>query len=272
MGRNTALLLVVATLAIAAPILKVALVPPASGFDGYNYSSYREIADELRGGLQPGDHVPADISVYNLAGEKITLASLWKKVPLVLETGSLTCPIFHGNGPSMDDVFARFDQGTARLAHVALLYSREAHPGWLTNRQDDLNEKLNNARKLKGKGFSRGIWVDSLDGRLHKILGLEPNSVYVIHTDGTVVYKSAWNAPSELVSVLDRMITQGELPTADLSNDCDEPQQYYSTRDMAAYIGRIGVVGGPDALADFLLNGPISEDPNDPADTCEVQI
>jgi len=270
-------LLAVVILAIALPIIKVTMLPPAGGFDGYNYSSFREVPPDNAEpqGPAPGEPFPTDFSVYDLNGSRISISSLWADKPLVLEFGSVSCPIFQGNGPSMEEIYQKYDAGTAEKARVGLLYVREAHPGWFRSPHDDISQKLTNANLLREKGLTRTIWIDSVDGSLHQLLGPEPNSVYVIDTNGTVAYKSVWNAPSEVDKVLDDLVNRGVPPSADASNYCTDPRPYYNTKDYMLYIARIAVVGGPDALADFIINLVMTAagaDAGDDTAICDVAL
>ncbi len=261
-------------LLLSAPVIKVTLLPPAAGFDGYNYSSFRHVANdpERSNGPGPGDVFPVEFDIYDLSGNPVNISSLWSDKPLVLEFGSVSCPIFHGNGPSMEGLYRKYDKGSAEKARIGLLYVREAHPGWFQSSHSSMSDKLANADKLKKKGLSRTIWVDSLNGQLHQVLDPQPNSVYIINTDGTIIYKSAWNAPAEVDRVLDNLINQQKIPGTDESNFCQNPAEYYPMRDMLAYIGRIVAVGGPDALADFTINQLIAGNDDSSNPQCKVEL
>ena len=216
--------------------------------------------------------MPREAKVLDLAGKEIPLASLWAKQPLVLEFGSVSCPIFHGNGPSMEDIFVRYDGGTGRKARVAMLYVREAHPGWLQKPHNSLDEKLTNANELQGK-LLRPVWVDSVDGELHQTMGPEPNSVFIIDTHGKIVYKSVWNAPAEVKRVLDGLVNNNVVPNALESNFCTDPRPYYESVDYAKYLARIIAVDGPDALIDFMINLVMRSDSDaDQGDVCDVRL
>ncbi|MEE9158782.1 MAG: deiodinase-like protein [Gammaproteobacteria bacterium] len=257
---------------ICVAVVKVTAIQADSGFDGYNYSSYREVSPTPGAGLEPGDPFPTEFTVHDLNGNPFPVAVLWRDQPLVLEFGSLSCPIFHSNGPSMEDIYAKYDQGTAKQARVGLLYVREAHPGWFVGRHDDFSDKLNNAQTLQGKGLARPIWVDSLDGGLDGTVGPRANAVYIIDTDGTLIYQSVWNVPSEVDRVLDRLVNRNEMPAWAESNFCDNPVLYYGALDLMAYIGRIALVGGPDALADFIINGILGDRTREDSTECVVAM
>lgn len=263
---------IIITISCAA-IVKVTLLPPAPGFDGYNYSSYRQnVADSP--GPQPGDKIPGDFEIFDLNGNTLKLNTLWKDKPLVLEFGSVSCPIFHGNGPSMDDLYDKYDKGVSEKARVGLLYVREAHPGWFRKHHEKQRDKIENAHKLKDKGLQRTIWADSVTGELHQYLEPGPNSVYVINTDGKILYKSVWVEPKELDRVLNALTNENRDPDPGESNHCHDPSKYYRTRDMLAYMGRIVTVGGPDAFADFLINEQFADNDGDATDEeqCSVEL
>lgn len=261
-------------LLLGIPVIKVTLLPPATGFDGYNYSSYRQNTNNpaLSKGLMPGDTFPDEFEIYDLSGKAIDIKSLWMEKPLVLEFGSNSCPIFHGNDPSMEDLYNKYDKGSADKARIGLLYVREAHPGWFQKPHSSLSDKLANAEKLKGKGLTRTIWIDSLNGKLHQVLDPQPNSVYIINTDGTVIYKSAWNAPLEVDRVLNNLVNQQIIPAASESNFCKNPAEYYPASDMLAYMSRILAVGGPDALSDFIIHELLAGNDDSSSPQCKVEL
>jgi hypothetical protein len=128
---------------------------------------------------------------------------------------------------------------------------------------------LENARKLKNKGLERAIWVDSVNGELHRKLNPLPNSVYIVDTNGNVVYKSSWNVPREVDEVLDALVNSHSENQTATSNYCGDPSRYYRAADMLVYMGRIVVVGGPDALADFVVSEMFEDDSGEASIQCE---
>ena len=73
-------------LVLSIPIIKVTLLPSAEGFDGYNYSSFRDVANENRSsGPNPGNAFPVEFNIYDMAGKPIKISTLWSDKPLVLE-------------------------------------------------------------------------------------------------------------------------------------------------------------------------------------------
>ena len=76
----------------------------------------------------------------------------------------------------------------------AILYVREAHPGSHIPPHQSVDDKRAWAQLLRDDdGESRLILIDRLDGAAHKAYGSLPNSLYIINSEGVVVYRSKWN-------------------------------------------------------------------------------
>jgi hypothetical protein len=85
------------------------------------------------------------------------------------------------------------------------LYTREAHPGELIGPQQNFDEKLTNARRLRDEvGIRRQILVDDLDGSTHHAYGLLPNMSWVVGKGGRVIYKSDWTSAANIDAFLER--------------------------------------------------------------------
>lgn len=110
---------------------------------------------------------------------------------LVLEMGSLTCPLFQGRRKPM----THLDQEHGDVS-FAVLYVREAHPGQRIPAHSTEGEKQSCASRLAANGENRKIFIDDLEGTAHKAYGSYPNSVFIINRNGCVVYASDWNNPA----------------------------------------------------------------------------
>ncbi len=120
---------------------------------------------------------------------------------LVLEMGSLTCPLFQGRRPAMTALNAG-----AQDASFAVLYVREAHPGATIGAHNSQDDKQSCARNLmESDGEQRRIFVDDLGGQVHEAYGGFPNSVYIINRHGCVVYFSDWNNPTATATALTQL-------------------------------------------------------------------
>ena len=117
---------------------------------------------------------------------------------LVLETGSVTCPLFQGRRPGM----ARLARA-AKGVEFAVLYVREAHPGGTIRAHENIGEKRANARLLAdADGETRRILVDDMEGSAHRAYGAYPNAVFIINRNGCVVWFSDWNNPGATAAAL----------------------------------------------------------------------
>ncbi len=89
---------------------------------------------------------------------------------LVLELGSITCPLFQGRRKSMARLKDQFPD-----IDFKILYVREAHPGKNIGAHKNYDEKQGVAQKLCTEdGEQRTIIVDGLDGKAHTAYGAIP--------------------------------------------------------------------------------------------------
>lgn len=108
---------------------------------------------------------------------------------LVLELGSMTCPLFLTRQDSMAKIAHDFPQVTS-----AVLYVREAHPGSAIPSHKNMEEKKTRASLLKSDlKDPRTILVDGVEGQAHLAYGSMPNAVYIIDKEGIVRFKAPWN-------------------------------------------------------------------------------
>ncbi len=212
----------------------------------YNYKHFGPVYYDFRtfSGPEPGDKAP-DFKASNLDGEEVQLSDFrgnW----VVLETGSITCPITDSKVHAMDELQNEFDDVV-----FILLYTREAHPGEHYDAHDTFAEKLERAREFADDyDVDRMVLVDGVEGTAHQKYGGMPNSVHIINPEGTVVMRGDWNNVEKVREVLENK---------------DEDRIY----EKDAYMGRPlfftqkkGAVrvlkdAGPRAVWDFIKNAPI---------------
>ena len=138
-----------------------------------------------------------DVPLYSLDGKQVMLSDYLDK-PLVLETGSLTCPMYAKCVSPMQQYAKQYPN-----MNFVVLYVREAHPGDKVGGQQSLEEKIANAQQTRAAyGEHRTIVVDDLGGEAHQRYGELPNMLYIIGTDGTVRFRSTWNNTEKLTTVL----------------------------------------------------------------------
>ena len=197
--------------------------------------------------LKPGQPFPGHHKIYNPETKTwIQVSSLWQDKPLILETGSSTCPIFAGNGVTMDDVYNKYKD----RANIALLYVREAHPGEITDYHTSWPDKLKKATTLPVK---RPLFVDSIDGSLHNEIGIHPNAAYIIGTDGIISHFALWNDPHTIGPSLERLIedgSKGSQTKIHHTNACRIPKYF----DPVQFISRLAYKSGPRSLRDWFVS------------------
>lgn len=167
----------------------------------YNYENFDARAYDLAGfcGPKPGSKAP-NPSVETATGQSRKLLEFEGKF-LVLEMGSLTCPLFQGRRNGMTDLVQRHED-----VSFAVLYVREAHPGQNTPAHQTMADKQACARSL-AESEGRQVLVDDLNGSAHEAFGGYPNSVFIINRSGCVVYASDWNNPRATGRALEQLMS-----------------------------------------------------------------
>ena len=144
----------------------------------YDYGSFS--------GPTPGEEM-LDFTLRSLDGEEAKLTD-FKGQWLVLETGSLTCPMYVKNINPIKRVVQKYPD-----VQFLVIYIREAHPGTRRGPHQTMGEKISVAREMQQEyGEARRVLVDDLDGSMHQAYGSFPNMVYVINPKGEVVYRCDW--------------------------------------------------------------------------------
>lgn len=172
----------------------------------YNYSEFstKDYDFETEIGPKVGDKAP-DFELTTAAGESRRLLDFSGEF-LVLEMGSITCPLYQSRRGIME-----------RLAQItgvssAVLYVREAHPGADIQSHKSFHDKRAcAARLITEDGETRTVFVDGLDGKAHAAYGSMPNAVFIINKNGCVVYRAEWNNPSATQKALDALLSGREV-------------------------------------------------------------
>lgn len=208
----------------------------------YNYSNFKAKYYNFTefSGSKEGEPAP-DFKAYTLDGREVQLSDYFGN-PIVIETGSVTCPIYVGEIDEMQKIAAKFPEVT-----FLVLYVREAHPGEKIGPHTSLKEKINCAKRIKEKyEENREILVDETDGTAHKIYGLFPDSVYVIDREGIIAWRTQWNRTRELEENMTRLM-RGQKTVPAKKRRFDKPERV-----------RISTLldGGWIAVRDFILQAP----------------
>ncbi|MBV1930248.1 MAG: hypothetical protein KUG71_00915 [Porticoccaceae bacterium] len=158
-----------------------------------------------RDALGPGQPFP-DRLVTMSNGASKNLYQLADGKPLLLVTGSITCPM---TVSSIDDL----NQLQAELAdkiNVVLVYVREAHPGENFPQPQNLEQKIKNAHQFQNDyDIDFPCIIDELNGPLHHLLDVLPNSAHLISSDGEILTQALWMGDSGWLDSVRRQVTLG---------------------------------------------------------------
>lgn len=160
---------------------------------------------------------------------------------LVLELGSITCPLFQGRRVRMGDLHKLFPNVSS-----AILYVREAHPGINIPSHQSFEEKQKRAQTLKeDDGEERLILIDGLDGSAHQSYGSLPNAVFIINSNGCIVYRSKWNNANATKQALEALLA-GKMP---------QSKSYFLPANPTVVVKTLKR-SGKGSLVDFLAGLP----------------
>ena len=213
--------------------------------DEYNYRHFGPEYYDFRSfdGPVAGDEAP-DFAATTLDSGSVSLSD-YRGRWVVLETGSLTCPITDSKVHAMDRLAGRFDD-----VEFVLLYTREAHPGERREAHRSFEEKLERARTFVAEyDVERTVLVDDLEGTAHRQYGGMPNSVHVINPDGVVVMRGDWNDVRAVESILEER-----------DPDRRHEREIYRGRPLfftpkKGFV-RVLLEAGPRAVKDFVRRAP----------------
>ncbi len=168
----------------------------------YNYQQFSAnqygFGDNLAGPLIGEQAI--DFSVIDIDGNEHSLSGYQGKY-VVLETGSITCPMYVSRIEPMNAI-AEAHPDVVFLT----LYVREAHPGTKIGAHSSFEDKLNLARRVRSEEReSRTILVDTITGDVHRSYGTWPNMIYVIAPDGSIAFRGVWNDAAIAEEVIDRL-------------------------------------------------------------------
>ncbi|MBI2821575.1 MAG: hypothetical protein HYX74_05070 [Acidobacteria bacterium] len=220
----------------------------AYNYDHFGYSFYVGGKQRRVEAGQPA----LDEALTDLQGNRVQLSSLWKERPIVVEFGSITCPVFCGKIAPMENLA----RGYSGKADFYVVYVREAHPGQNYPAHRSFQQKVSHARALQGlEKVKRAILIDSLEGGMNQDYGAMPNSVYVIGRDGVIAYRADWNDIAQTEKQIQAVLANGGQ-AAGLGPV--SMQDNFVKVDSGSATGALSVLrrAGFAAVADFVLSFP----------------
>jgi len=165
----------------------------------YNYKRFKTSNYEYEKfpGPTAGDSMLC-FSMTTLDGTIVNLAD-YKGKWVVIETGSLTCPMYVKNIKPIHRLSTKYPE-----VIFLMVYVREAHPGSRTKPHGSMHDKIARAKQTQDDYSDyREILVDNLDGSMHQAYGSFPNMAYIINPEGSVVYRCDWAFADLIEEVLE---------------------------------------------------------------------
>ena len=177
----------------------------------YQHFTTKLLFHDLRfqkGSKRPGDVLP-EFDLPTTEGARIATSDLLAGRPLLLVTGSMTCPMTASAIPSLKRLHARCGDDVA----FVMLNVREAHPGENYPQPQTLEKKAGHARALTDTyQLPWTVAVDGLDGPLHIAMDAKPNSAYLMDRDGKIVFRSIWARDEGSIGRALESVSRGEPP------------------------------------------------------------
>ncbi len=208
----------------------------------YNYEEFS--ADDYHfhdfPGPKVGEPLP-EITLTTLEGEEVQLSDFRGK-QVVLETGSITCPMYVKDVKKMKAVVDSHPDTT-----FIVMYVREAHPGpSIPAHSQDEMKRAWAARLEETVSEGRTVLVDDVEGTAHQLLGSFPNMVYIVDPDGIVSWRTNWSDTKTVSAVLG-----GSATSIQLRRDIVPP-----SRPTPWLAVRVLLRAGTIALVDFVKSLP----------------
>lgn len=164
---------------------------------------------------RPGERIPK-FNLPLLGGGRIDTTKFAMHKPLLLMTGSLSCPMTASSNPILKDMYEEFGQDV----DFVMVIVREAHPGERIEQPRTFDQKLEHARALQARDqLPFPIAIDDVDGSVHRVLDKKPNAAWLADRDGVILYRGLWvGDESGLIQALDAAVRGVKPPRQDSSS------------------------------------------------------
>lgn len=196
---------------------------------------------------RPGDRLPW-FDLPTTDGGRINSTEFTGSRPMLLITGSLTCPMTASSNPVLKELYENYRS----VVEFVMLHVREAHPGETFEQPGAYERKIEHARALKRR--DRLPWpvvVDDPEGGFHHALDEKPNAVYLTDRRGVIVYRGLWAGDDKGLEQALESAAQGEVPR--------ELESQRRLKPMAMGVGKMREMtrrSGPRAEADLWRTAP----------------
>lgn len=224
---------------------------PPTADDGYRYDTFRtrDMLADMRFGpraVKPGERLSA-VTLPMTNGASVTVGGERDR-PMVVVTGSLTCPMTEASTPSV----RRLHEEYGAQIDFLMVSGREAHPGERLPQPKTDEAARSRAEQLASyHELEFPVAVDTTDGAVHQHLDLKPNTLVILDETGTVVFRSLWAGDHRQVRAALDAVVSGDKPARSQSRAMFGP--------MSGALPRISEVtrrGGSTAWADVRRSAP----------------
>ncbi|HLY66400.1 MAG TPA: redoxin domain-containing protein, partial [Chloroflexota bacterium] len=166
-----------------------------------------------------GDTLPArvgapapEFEAQLLDGGTFRLSDARGKRHVVLMMGAISSPMTAIQLPAMNELWREFGP---KGVDFYLVYVKESHPAETYSHHSSMEQKVSYARELQRlEKPAFPMLVDSLDGHIHRNYGQWPVSLFVVHKDGRLVFRSTIAQPVQLRSYLAELMEWEDLMRA----------------------------------------------------------
>lgn len=184
--------------------------------DAVAYNDVDFVVRTMRDQTRLGETLPArvgapapEFEAARLNGGTYRLADSRGKRHVVLVMGAITSPMTAVVLPGMNELHHDL---IAENVDFYLVYVKESHPGEHYPHHTSMEQKIACARDLqREENPAFPILVDSLDGKIHRAYGQWPISLFVIHKDGRLVFRSTIAQPFQLRNYLTELLDADRL-------------------------------------------------------------
>ena len=145
-----------------------------------------------------------EFGLTDLRGRTVRLSDYRSKSYVVLMFGSVTCGAtvsqLRAGDPSIGSPYAQYKK---KGFEFFFIYSKEPHPGENIPQPKTIQERVNNAVRLKREEKVKfPILIDPVENTVRKIYRGFSNATFIINREGLVVFRSSWTSGPELAKVL----------------------------------------------------------------------
>lgn len=219
--------------------------------DEYRYDTFRtrDMLADMRFGrraVKPGERLSA-VTLLMTNGDSVTVGGERDR-PMVVVTGSLTCPMTEASTPSV----RRLHEEYGTRIDFLMVSGREAHPGERLPQPKTDQAARGRAEQLASfHDLVFPVAVDTVDGAVQGQLDLKPNTLVVLDETGKVVFRSLWAGDHRQVRAALDAAVAGRKPARSESRAMVRP--------MSGALPKISEVtrrGGSTAWADMKRSAP----------------